>query len=121
MKRSELAVGLALNEKGQVVYGGTDRRVPFCVRLRNGCGCSYYAIKGYYLRSELLEKALQTGDLSILDAPLPRAKPHPNKRDLEILSMRKQGATYRAIATHYGLTPQRVHNIIKRLASIGLT
>ena len=117
MKRSDLAVGLTLDEKGRAIYENTMRRVPTRLRLRGGYVCPYYLIQGHFIRVELLDRALASGDLSILDAPLPRAARPPTARALEMLEMAKQGSTYQAIGGRFGVSRQRAHAILKRLAT----
>lgn len=121
MKRSELAAGLALDEEGRVVYAGTDCRLPLRLRLRGGEVAPYYFIKGCFVRTERMQEALRTGDHDLLDAPLPRERRAVRVRDVEIAKMRKQGATYQAIADHFSITPQRVYSIIKRLSALDMS
>lgn len=117
MKRSELAVGLVLDEKGRAVYENTMKRVPVRLRSRGGMVYPYYLIGGHFIRCELLDRALATGDLGTLDAPLSRAVRPPTARALEMLEMSKQGSTYQEIGERFGITRQRVHAILKRLAT----
>ena len=115
MKRSALVVGLTLDNRGHAVYEATTQRVPVRLRLRDGCVHSYYLISNRLVRADLLEQALRTGDLGILDAPMPRAKRLVNNRNKEMLAMLEQGSTYEAIGKHFGVTRQRAQHIAKRL------
>lgn len=122
MKRSDLAVGLTLDEEGRAIYENTMHKVPTRIRFREGLAYPYYLIKGHFIRCELLDRALASGDLSVLDAPLPRAprsraaRP-PTARALEMLELSKQGNTYQEIGDRFSVSRQRAHAILKRLAT----
>lgn len=118
MKRSELAAELTLDPRGVVVFKDTMRPVPVWHRMKDGCADPYYFVRGRRLRFGLLERALKSGDLSILDAPLTRVRGPSDKvsaRDQEILEAAQRGESYQTIGARYGISRQRAHSIAKRL------
>lgn len=51
--------------------------------------------------------------------PFPPGPPPKSSRNTDILRMRAGGASLQAIGDHYGLSRQRVHQIVKRRSDSG--
>lgn len=85
-------------------------------------GKSYYRIAGALYNPVHLKKAIDTQDAQWLDnANNARAKVHKLKpRDLEIYEKLKAGGVYADIGAGYGLSRQRIKQIVDKLASCGM-
>lgn len=93
---------------------------PVAVAQMNGK--SYYRIAGTMYNPKILIKAIQTQDAQWLDnAYNANAKVHKLKpRDLEIYEKLKSGGVYADIGAGYGLSRQRIKQIVDKLARHGM-
>lgn len=113
-------------QDGVLVYTG---RVPSCrmqvgdpVTVAQINGKSHYRIAGTLYNPVHLIKALRTQDAQWLDnsnnanAKVPKLKP----RDLEIYARLKDGGVYADIGATYGISRQRIKQIVDKLARHGM-
>lgn len=98
-----------------------DAQVPVkYVTSMNGHGDIYLGTWVSYLRTRYKNDKLDNDQISELEA-LPgwrwSLQPGPQRdeeRDQEILQLREQGNTLQSIGERYGLSRQRVHQILER-------
>lgn len=117
-------------ENGVLIYAkrmaSKHWAVGDAVRVVNGPnGKPYYSIAGCLYKPPRLLRAIQRGDPTEIDAPVnhkaTRDAVKLSTRDMDIYAQLKEGGVYADVGAQYGISRQRVKQIVDKLAANGLT
>lgn len=106
-------------DNATVVYVKNRRPVEVRYRQHNGKERPFFYVRDRHIRADLLVKAIQTDDPSLLDQATPRAPRGLTPRDLEILQLLQNGATYNDVGERFSISRQRVKQIADKLSWYG--